>query len=121
MVVLITNVTDALGGKHPPTQVDVYNKTLDPGSSLRIPAELIDKRVRALATAGLIAIGALPSWYTAAKARTGKRITDEEKKKLVVRVLPLAPPKKEKPAPPKVTPVEPEKIEPQDLDPNRKR
>lgn len=85
MVVLITNVTDAPGGKHSPRQVDIYNKALDPGAAVRIPAELVNKRVRALADQGLIAIGALPSWYTAAKSRTGKRLSDEEKRKLTVR------------------------------------
>ena len=106
MIVTITNVTDASGGKNQPTQVDIYNKTLDPGASMRIPAELIDKRVRALANEGLIAIGSLPSWYTAAKTRSGKKLTDEEKRNLTVRKpeAPPAPapsPKKEKPTAPK--------------------
>jgi len=115
VIVLITNVTDAQGGKHSPRQVDIYNKTLDPGASTRIPAELVDKRVKALEKAGFIAIGALPSWYTAAKSRHGKRLTDEEKRKLIVRPKPPVPVKKEKA--PLVTKAEvptepkPEKVE----------
>lgn len=113
MVVLITNVTDAPGGKHSPRQVDIYNKTLDPGDSTRIPAELVDKRVRALETEGLIAIGSLPSWYKAAKARKGKRLTDEEKDKLHVRKpLVQTPTKKEKPSPKIEVREEPKKAEP---------
>ena len=99
MIVLITNVTDAPGGKLQPRQVDIYNKTLGPGEATRIPAELVDKRVRLLEKEGLIAIGALPSWYKAAKARTGKRLTDEQKRKLTVRPKPpekVEKPKKEK-------------------------
>ena len=104
MIVMITNVTDAPGGKNQPTQVDIYNKTLDPGASMRIPAELIDKRVRALANDGLIAIGSLPSWYTAAKTRSGKKLTDEEKRNLTVRkpAAPVVSPKKEKSPAPKL-------------------
>ena len=90
MVVLITNVTDVPGGKHSPTQVDIYNKTLGPGASLKIPAELVNTRVRALADQGLIAIGALPSWYTAAKARTGRRLSAQEKQNRFV--IPAPPP-----------------------------
>lgn len=97
MVVLITNVTDVPGGKHSPTQVDIYNKTLGPGASLKIPAELVNARVRALADQGLIAIGALPSWYTAAKARTGRRLSEQEKQnRFVIPTPPPAPPAQKK-------------------------
>lgn len=115
MIVLITNVTDAPEGKHSPRQVDIYNKTLNPGESTRIPAELVDERVRNLETAGLLAIGALPSWYQAAKSRTGKRLTVEEKNRLIVRK-----PKKEKSV--KTEASEGKKVEevvPEDI--NRKR
>lgn len=84
MVVLITNVTDAPKAKQLPTQVDVYNKTIGPGACLKIPAELVNARVRALADQGFIAIGALPSWYTASKARTGRRLSVQEKQGRVV-------------------------------------
>lgn len=80
MVVDIINVTDAPGSKHPPTQVDLYNRTLDPGSSVRLPVELITKRVRELEAKGLIAIGQVPSWYTAAKAKKGRSLSIEEMK-----------------------------------------
>ena len=85
MVVLIANITDSPESKHKPTELDIHNRTLAPGESVRLPAELVDKRVRKLAEENWIAIGSLPSWYTASKARAGKRLTDEEKKKLIVR------------------------------------
>jgi hypothetical protein len=114
MVVLITNVTDAPGGKHSPAQVDIYNKKLDPGASMKIPADLVNKRLRSLANEGLIAIGALPSWYTAAKTRASKRLTAEEKQRRLVIPPPVL--KKDKPAP-KVS----EDLSKLDEDPNRKR
>jgi hypothetical protein len=80
---LITNITDVPGGKKSPQQVDVHNKTINPGESFRFPAELINKNVRKLQTEGLIAIGSLPPWYTAAKSRKGRRLTTEEKEKLI--------------------------------------
>lgn len=82
MVVLIVNITDAPGSS--PVQVDVYNKTLDPGAFIRIPADLVDSRLRALEVKGLIAIGGLPPWYEAAKKKKGKRLSDEEKANRIV-------------------------------------
>lgn len=81
MVVAITNVTDGPGKS--PTQVDVYNKTLDPGASLKLPADLIDERIRNLERQGLIAIGKLPAWYVAGKTRRGRALTTEEKQNRV--------------------------------------
>lgn len=89
MVVLITNITDVPGGKKSPQQVDVHNKTINPGEQFRIPAELINKQVRSLENEGLIAIGSLPPWYAAAKSRKGRRLTDEEKSKLIDHPTPL--------------------------------
>lgn len=87
MVVLITNLTDAPGKK--PTQVDIYNKTLDPGSNIKLPADLVNQKIRALETSGLIAIGSLPPWYVAAKTKKGRPLSSEEKAKM--QVAPPAP------------------------------
>lgn len=76
MVVAITNLTDAPGKS--PTQLDIYNRVLNPGESLRLPADLIDKRLRALEKKGDIAIGQVPPWYSSAKSRKGKALTEEE-------------------------------------------
>lgn len=93
MVVLITNLTDAPGKK--PTQIDIYNKTLDPGSNIKLPADLVNQKIRALETSGLIAIGALPPWYLAAKTKRGRPLTDEEKAKMQVTPPTPLPVKKE--------------------------
>jgi hypothetical protein len=82
LVVIITNITDAPGRN--PTQVDVYNKTISPGGALRIPADLVTRKIRALEEAGLIAVGNLPSWYTAAKQRKGRALTPEEQAQRIV-------------------------------------
>lgn len=82
MVVLITNVTDAPGKN--PIQVDIYNKTLSPGSQIRIPADLVTKKIRELEDSGLIAVGNLPPWYLTAKRRS-KPLSDIEKQKRMVR------------------------------------
>lgn len=82
MVVLITNVTDAPGKN--PTQVDIYNKTLSPGSQIRIPANLVTKQIRQLEDSGFIAIGNLPPWYLTAK-RKGKPLSDVEKQRRMVK------------------------------------
>lgn len=82
MVVLITNLTDAPGKKA--TQVDIYNKTLDPGGNIKLPASLVNEKIRALEIGGLIAIGSLPPWYVAAKTRKGRPLTDEERAKMQV-------------------------------------
>lgn len=78
MIVLITNVTDAPGKN--PTHVDIYNKTISPGGEIRIPADLVTKKLRALEERGLIAIGNLPPWYLTAK-RPSKPLSEEERKK----------------------------------------
>ncbi len=85
MVVLITNITD-IPGKNP-TQVDIYNKTLAPGSSFTIPADLVNQKLRAIEGQGLIAIGNLPPWYVTAK-RHSKSLSKEEKQKRQVVPLP---------------------------------
>ncbi len=79
MIVEIINITDAPG--RTPTQVDIYNKTIDPGVSLKLPAELVDKKVRSLEDQGLIAIGRVPPWYATAKQRKGKPLSSEERKR----------------------------------------
>jgi hypothetical protein len=81
VVVLIVNLTDAPGKD--PVQVDIYNKTLDPGAHIRIPAALVNAKIRALEKQGLIAIDKLPAWYEAAKK---KKV---EKKPKVVEALPI--------------------------------
>ncbi len=82
MVVDITNLTDGPG--RTPTQVAVYNTTLDPGKTVRVPAELVDQKLRTLEKSGLISIGALPAWYAAAKQRKGKSLSKEEQQKRIV-------------------------------------
>lgn len=97
MVVLITNVTDAPGKN--PIQVDIYNKTLAPGSQIKIPADLVTAKIRQLETSGAIAIGNLPPWYLTAKKRS-KPLSDIEKQKRQVEppspVLKFEKPHKEK-------------------------
>lgn len=90
MIVQVTNITDGPGKS--PAQVDIYNKTLDPGVTLRLPAELINEKVRKLEEAGLIAIGQLPSWYTAAKSRKGRSLTAEEMQKRINKQAPIPQP-----------------------------
>ncbi len=79
MVVEIINITDAPG--RTPTQVDIWNKTIDPGVSMKLPAELVDKKVRTLEDQGLIAIGRVPSWYATAKQRKGKSLSPAERRR----------------------------------------
>lgn len=79
MNVLIANLTDAPGKD--PIQVDIYNKTLDPGAQIKLPADLVDKKIRSLEERGLIAIGSLPPWYLATKIKKGRPLSLEEKKK----------------------------------------
>lgn len=97
MVVLITNVTDAPGKN--PTHVDVYNKTLSPGAQIKIPIDLVTKKIRALEDRGLVAIGNLPPWYVTAK-RKSRPLTEEEKQKRQVtpqpEPIPLRPEKLDK-------------------------
>ena len=82
MVVLVTNVTDVAGSN--PVQVDIYNKTLPPGGHIRIPADLVNAKLRALEERGLIAIGSLPPWYEAAKKRKGRALSKEEMEQRIV-------------------------------------
>ena len=86
MIVEITNITDGPG--HSPTQVDIYNKTLDPGVSIQIPAGLVDKKVRALEKLDLICIGQIPAWYLGSKMRKGKALTAEEQQKRIAKPAP---------------------------------
>jgi hypothetical protein len=97
MIVVVTNITDVPGDRGAsPTEVEVYNKRLAPGGTLRLPAELVNKRVRDLEKQGLVAIGAVPPWYVRAKTRGGSRaLTAEEKaKRNVTPPPPPAPPAK---------------------------
>ena len=82
MVVLVVNITDSPGST--PVQADVYNKTLAPGAEIRIPADLINEKLRALERNGLIAIGSLPSWYTTAKKRKGKVLSENQMKARII-------------------------------------
>ncbi len=88
MFVEVTNLTDSPGKT--PVQVAVYNKTIDPGETLRLPAELIDAKVRSLETSGLVSIGSLPSWYAALKNKRGKSLSAEEQAKRIVSPPPPA-------------------------------
>lgn len=89
MIVSVTNISDGPG--RTPTQVDIYNKTLDPGASIKLPAELVDKKLRSLADRGLICIGSLPAWYSSAKMKRGARLSDAEMKKRASRTPPAPP------------------------------
>lgn len=83
MIVLITNLTDAPGHGKGPTQIDIYNKTLNPGQQIKLPADLVSQKIRALAEgeAPIISIGNLPPWYVTAKTRKGVPLTAEERQK----------------------------------------
>lgn len=85
MIVLITNLTDAPGHAKGPVQIDIYNKTLNPGASIKIPADLVDRKIRALSEgdAPLISIGNLPPWYVTAKTRKGVPLSAEERQKRI--------------------------------------
>lgn len=67
MVVVITNLTDGPGKR--PIEVKLFSKRLLPGKSMRIPAQYVDTKMRALEEAGFISIGALPTWYAEHKAK----------------------------------------------------
>jgi hypothetical protein len=82
LVVDITNLTDGPGKT--PTQVAIYNATLAPGAVVRLPAELVDAKVRSLELRGLISIGPLPGWYSTARSKKGKVLSPEEQAKRTV-------------------------------------
>lgn len=67
MVVLITNLTD--GPDKRPREVRIFNTRLLPGNSMRIQAQYVDSKMRALEEAGHISIGAVPAWYADHKSR----------------------------------------------------
>lgn len=100
MVVTITNVTDAPESKKTPTRLAIYSVLLDPGEELKLPAPMVDARLRKLEADGYIIIGQLPSWYEASKAKkVGRRptpLTQEELEKRLVSKKEEAP--KEEPA-----------------------
>lgn len=87
MVVSITNITDAPESKKTPTRLAIYTTHLDPGETLTLPASMVDTRLRKLETDKFIAIGQLPSWYEASKARKlGRRnLTPKELEKRLVK------------------------------------
>ncbi len=85
MVVSIVNITDAPESKKTPTRLAIYTALLDPGEELKLPASMVDARLRKLESDGFIVIGQLPSWYQASKARkVGRRpVSREELEKLI--------------------------------------
>jgi hypothetical protein len=97
MFVEIVNLTDGPGRK--PTQVDIYNRVLRPGDSIKIPAELIDRRLRALADAGHISIGPVPSWYAAAKVHKSRVLSPDEVRRRISPVKQEKTPEKEEATP----------------------
>lgn len=110
MVVEIINITD---GPHcDPQQVQVYTRTLAPGESIKIPAELVDDRLRLMAEGDhpKIAIGQAPSWYLASKIRRGQELTPEEIQRRYASRL-----KKQVKSVTAPEPVIPKKSEPQSL------
>lgn len=88
MVVDITNLTDGPGKT--PVQVAIYNVTLDPGATIRLPAELINTKVKILQEQGLISIGAFPGWYSAGKKHKGNVLSAEEQAKRTRTPLPTS-------------------------------
>ena len=104
MIVEVTNITDGPG--RTPTQVDLYNKILDPGGSLKLPAELIDSKVRKLEERGLICIGPVPPWYASAKMRVGRSLTMAEMQKCTPPAPVKVEPKKDPVAEPSVEELE---------------
>ena len=82
MLVQIWNITDAPDSKVARTQVSVYTANLNPGDTIRLPAHMVDERLRKLEEAGYLAIGQLPPWYAASKKRQGRpELTQEELEK----------------------------------------
>lgn len=79
MNVLITNMTDAPGHPKGPMQIDIHNRTISPGDQLRLPADLVNKKIKELEEQGLIAIGQMPAWYLAAKRRPSRALSQEER------------------------------------------
>lgn len=74
LTVSIVNVTDAKESKKSPTRLAIYTTHLDPGEELKLPASMVDDRLRKLEKDGYIVIGQLPSWYQTSKAKkAGKR------------------------------------------------
>lgn len=74
MVVEITNLTDAPGLRS--REVRIFNTRLLPGKSMRIQAQFVDSKMRAIEEAGHISIGAVPTWYSDHK--TKKVLTADE-------------------------------------------
>ncbi len=88
MVVVIYNITDVPESKKTPTRLAIYTTHLDPGEELRLPASMVDARLRKLETDGFITIGQLPSWYQASKMKRqgrGQPKDSKELEKLVVK------------------------------------
>lgn len=100
MVVSILNITDAPESKKTPTRLAIYTTHLDPGEELKLPASMVDARLRKLETDGYIVIGQVPSWYQASKARkSGQRpLSREEIAKRVTTPAKAEAPKEEEAA-----------------------
>lgn len=118
MVVEVTNITD--GVAKTATKVELFGRTIQPGESLKVGVHLIDADVRQMACAcnqpdgcsephAIIAIGPLPSWYKAFKARRSGKISAADLKRRFAEAAPPSPPAS--PAPPapepEAAPVEP--------------
>jgi hypothetical protein len=78
MVVEITNLTDAVASKVRPTQISIYSQKLNPGEVLKLPAHMVDARLRELEKSGYIGIGPVPSWYAASKAKRGRVLSADD-------------------------------------------
>lgn len=113
MVVTITNITDAPESKQPMTQVAIYTTHLDPGEELKLPATMVDARLRKLEADGYIAINQVPPWYAASKAkRLGRqKLTHEELEKRLVKAKPSEEPKIEEGPKDESKPEEPKAFE----------
>lgn len=116
MVVDVTNLTDGPGKT--PTQVAIYNVTLEPGATVRLPAELVNAKVKSLEEQGLISIGALPGWYSAGRGRKSKVLSAEEQAKRTKKPSPA--PVKAKKEPAQIIPLKDEVQVEEDLTFKRK-
>src|SRR6185369_14961677 len=79
MIVSIINITDGPESKKTPTRLAIYTAHLDPGEELKLPASMIDTRIKNLEKQGYIVIGQLPSWYEASKSnKLGRKVLTQK-------------------------------------------
>lgn len=115
MVVLITNITDVPrpdGKKQKPRPVRIFNTEISPGSSLRIDAKFVDRKMRKLEEAGWVSIGKVPPWYEDYKTKRRKVAKPEAATSLATPKSPAVEKKPEPKPAPKAAPAKRKKVEP---------